>query len=167
MCSNTMKINHKIKEVILIFLTTGMIGWIILSIFSKKFTGFLYEKYGIPFKPTFAFGAIFIYLIYPYIKKYDIIVRIIIYAIILTFAEFLFSKIFKIFYGYQLWTYYNGMSIAPLYTLYWICLAIIFEYVFIKKDPTNKINIFFIIISILIMIIFYNGHDEYLIERLG
>ena len=72
-------IEVNIKNTILIFIISGFIGWIILSIFSGELYGYLWKNFNIPFKPMFAIGTVLIFLIYPYnrhcfhcpLEKYD------------------------------------------------------------------------------------------------
>jgi uncharacterized membrane protein len=152
--------NFKIGTAILIFLITGFIGWILLSIFSGQFIGYLWENYRIPFKPMFAIGAVIIYLINPYIKDYNIIIKFIIYAIILTILEWICFEFIKIFLNIRYVCYYNGKRIALVYSIYWGLLALIFSKI-LNNDWYNLEMIILLIVLAGISYIFRDGREGF------
>lgn len=146
-----------LKNTLIVFFLSGFIGWIILCIFGGKLTGYLWEKYKIPFKPMFAIGAVLIYLIYPFVSQYNIFIQFILYAVILTLLEsimFLFAE--KVLH-LQFECYYNNKRIAPLYSVYWGLLAVLLTQV-LSGNYFTYLNLLIVLILAVLAILVSDGY---------
>ena len=150
-----------------IFLIGGFIGWLVLTLFSGHPTGLLWKNqpFPIPFKPFFAFGSLLIFLIYPYLMNYSLIVQFILYALILTLFEAIGFYLLKLI-GIQFKCYYNGKRTALLYSVYWGLFGVVLSQLFIQEKITMEIFIF-ILLLIILFLIFNNGYKGLIILNSG
>lgn len=134
------KYSPKIYELIILFLTGGIIGSIIdtayRSLYAHHFVhkSYIGEILGIPFPfmPVYAVGLVLVYLVSTYLKEYPIIIRTFLYAAGFTMIEYLAALLITHTLGIKLWDYsdmpYNYQGrIALLHTAYWTILGLTTE----------------------------------------
>ncbi|MBN1495877.1 MAG: hypothetical protein JXA07_03855 [Spirochaetes bacterium] len=118
---------------VIFFAVYSFIGWIIEVIYrssiQRRFinAGFLYGM----FIPIYGFGALFVLVVYSFIRDFPDLLELLVYGVVLTAVEyavgFLFEKIFKL----KLWDYSNNRfnlhgRICLLFSLFWTALALVF-----------------------------------------
>jgi uncharacterized membrane protein len=150
-----------ISSTLLVFFVSGIIGWVILSIFSQMLTGFLWENYRIPFKPMIAFGAVIVYLISPYFSQYDIWIQLIFYGLLLSLLELVMFVISDKIFNVRFRCYYNGNRLALIYSIYWAILAVILSQYL--NNVLNKSSLILFIILVILVIVFRDGRDGIII----
>jgi hypothetical protein len=140
-----------------VFLLGGIIGWMILSIFNGKMSGYWWEKYKIPFNPFFGLGSLIILLTYQYVLEYPILIQFIFYSLILTFFEWIGFYILRKM-NIRFPCYYNGKRIALLYSIYWGLFGVIISQIFIKES-INLLSFILFLILIVFFLLFRDGFD--------
>ena len=125
-----------ILRYLFLFITGSILGWI-LEVFYRRYfggarkwinPGFLSG----PYLPIYGFGVSLLYLVSD--LHIEMWIKIILFAIVPTFIEYIAGMFFLKYYKTRLWDYsnlkfnVNGL-IAPLYTFFWTILALFFYYV--------------------------------------
>lgn len=125
-----------ILRYLFLFVTGGMLGWI-LEVFYRRYfggarkwinPGFLSG----PFLPLYGTGICLLYLVSD--LEIHFAIKVILFAIVTTLIEYFTGLFFLKYYKTRLWDYsslkFNVQGlIAPLYSLYWTILSLFFYFV--------------------------------------
>lgn len=158
-------------KLFIIYLIGSIIGFIIEVIYRRFFSANKWINPGFltgPYQPLYGFGVIILYLIS--LTNIELYYKLIIITILLTFIEYITGLIFIKLLNIKLWDYsnlkYNIQGIiTPIFSLYWLILAIIYLYginpyltKFINSITFNVYNSFILgSIFMLILIDFLNS----------
>lgn len=110
-------------DIVYVFLASGVVGWVILSLFSGELEGHLWKTYGVPFKPMFAVGAVMVFLLYQYTSRYPVYVQLLFYGGLFTVLEYLMFQVSDKVFNARFQCYYNGKRLALLYSIYWALMG--------------------------------------------
>ena len=132
-----------IPEYLYLFVIFSLLGWVLEFVFRswrrRRFTnpGLL----GGPYLPIYGTGAVLLFIASSHLGDSPILVKALIYFVITTGAEFLTGFILEEFFYVRLWDYSKEHfqiknHVCLTFSLYWVILAFVFEYILLPAALT-------------------------------
>ena len=132
--------NHMVLKYIIYFFIYSFVGWILDSVFSSLVAkqlifGGMFKTFliPIPLAPIYGFGAVILILMFNFLLKSNILLRLFLIVISLTMLEYIGGFFTYKLLGRRVWDYtgnflnLNG-HVDVVHSLFWLVLGLVFIY---------------------------------------